>query len=196
MHGFNCDVNEEIVKKSVKDGTIENYLNKVSVHKDDVFYIKSGIVHAIGAGALVAEIQENSNLTYRLYDYNRVDKTGNLRELHIDKAIDVMSYKASQNVRQPIRVHKYKRGYSSELLCRCKYFEVHKEKINTENLEKSISFQTQSNSFHVLLCINGYGTLESDKETIYFSKGDCIFIPANSVKLKIQGTADLLNVNC
>lgn len=196
IHGFNCDVDKEIVNKSINNGTIEKYLNKVQVNKDDVFYIKAGVVHAIGEGSLIAEIQENSNLTYRLYDYNRVDKTGKLRELHIDKALDVINYKASQDVRQPIRVHKYKKGYSSELLCRCKYFEVHKEKINTENLIEPFSFRTQSNSFHVLLCIDGYGTLINDKETINFSKGDCIFIPANSVELKLQGIADLLNINC
>lgn len=196
VHGFNCNVNKEIVKNSIDNGTIEKYLHKVPVHKDDLFYIKAGTIHAIGAGALIAEIQENSNLTYRLYDYNRVDKTGKLRELHIDKALDVMDYKASQDVKQPIRVHKYKKGYSSELLCRCKYFEVHKEKINTENCKEMFHFQTESNSFHVLLCVDGCGTLISKEEIIPFFKGDCIFIPANSVELKIHGVADLLNINC
>lgn len=196
VHGFNCDMNKRIVKRSIDNGTIEKYLHKVPIHKDDLFYIKAGTIHAIGAGSLIAEIQENSNLTYRLYDYNRVDKTGKLRQLHVDKALDVMDYKASQDIKQPIRVHKYKKGYSSELLCRCKYFEVHKEKINTENCKEMFSFQTQNNSFHVLLCIDGCGTLISEEETIPFFKGDCIFIPANSIKLKIHGIADLLNINC
>ena len=196
VHGFNCDVDKKIIKQSIDNGTIKKYLHKVPVHKDDLFYIKAGTIHAIGAGALIAEIQENSNLTYRLYDYNRVDKNGKLRELHIDKALDVMDYKASQDVKQPIRVHKYKKGYASELLCRCKYFEVHKEKINTENCKEMFSFQTQSNSFHVLLCVDGCGTLISEEEIIPFFKGDCIFIPANSVELKIHGVADLLNINC
>ena len=196
VHGFNCNVNKEIVKNSIDNGTIEKYLHKVPVHKDDLFYIKAGTIHAIGAGALIAEIQENSNLTYRLYDYNRVDKNGKLRELHIDKALEVMNYNASKDIKQPIRVHKYKKGYSSELLCRCKYFEVHKEKINTENCKEMFSFQTQSNSFHVLLCVDGCGTIISEEEIIPFFKGDCIFIPANSVELKIHGVADLLNINC
>lgn len=196
VHGFNCNMNKEIVKRSINNGTIEKYLHKVPVHKDDLFYIKAGTIHAIGAGALIAEIQENSNLTYRLYDYNRVDKNGKLRELHIDKALEVMNYNASKDIKQPIRVHKYKKGYSSELLCRCKYFEVHKEKINTENCKEMFSFQTQSNSFHVLLCVDGCGTIISEEEIIPFFKGDCIFIPANSVELKIHGVADLLNINC
>lgn len=196
VHGFNCNMNKELVKRSIYNGTIEKYLHKVTVHKDDLFYIKSGTIHAIGAGTLIVEIQENSNLTYRVYDYNRIDKTGKSRELHIDKALSVMNYKASQDVKQPIRVHKYKKGYSTELLCRCKYFEVHKEKINTENCKEMFCFQTQSNSFHVLLCIGGCGTLISKEEIIHFFKGDCIFIPANSVELKIHGIMELLNINC
>lgn len=196
VHGFHCDMNREIVKQAIKTGTIEKYLYKVPVHKDDLFYIKAGTVHAIGAGTLVAEIQENSNLTYRLYDYNRVDKAGKLRPLHIDKALDVIDYKASNDVKQPMRIHKYKKGYSSELLCRCKYFEVHKEKINTETNHEMVCFQAQSNSFHVLLCINGCGTLISKEEIIPFFRGDCIFVPANSIEFKIHGVVELLNVNC
>lgn len=195
VYGFNCDMNKKMVKHSIENGTIEKYLHKVPIHKDDIFYIESGTVHAIGAGALIAEIQENSNLTYRVYDYNRVDKEGKLRELHIDKALDVMNYKASHNIKQPTRVYKYKKGYFSELLCRCKYFEVHKEKINTENSKEMICYKTQKNSFHVLLCIDGCGTLINEKETIPFFKGDCIFVPANSIEFKIHGIANLLNIN-
>ena len=95
-----------------------------------------------------------------------------------------------------IRVYNYKKGCYSELLCRCKYFEVHKEKINTQNCKEMFSFQTQSNSFHVLLCLEGCGTLISDKETLPFFKGDCIFVPANSVELKIHGVTNLLNISC
>lgn len=196
VHGFNYDMTPKDVKTAIENGNIEKYLNKVSVNKDDLFYIKSGTVHAIGAGTLVAEIQENSNLTYRLYDYNRIDKNGNLRELHIDKALEVLNYKASNKVRQPIRVYKYKNGFSSEFFCRCKYFEVYKEKINTQNCKDMFKFKTQSNSFHVLLCVEGCGTLISDKETLPFFKGDCIFIPANSVELKMHGVASLLNISC
>jgi mannose-6-phosphate isomerase len=196
VHGFNCDMTKDVVKKAIENDTIEKYLNKVSVHKDDLFFIDAGTVHAIGAGTLIAEIQENSNLTYRLYDYNRVDKNGNLRELHLDKALNVMNFKPSKDVKQPMRVHNYKNGYSSELLCRCKYFEVHKQKINTENCKGMYSFQTKSNSFHILLCINGCGTIISNNEILHFFKGDCIFVPANSVELKIHGMADLLDVSC
>lgn len=196
IHGFKTDVNGQIIRKAIEDGKLEKYLNKVRVHKDDMFFIEAGTVHAIGEGTLIAEIQENSNLTYRLYDYNRVDKNGKLRELHIDKALKVMNYKASKNVKQPMKTYNYKKGSCSNLICRCKYFEVHKNIINTENIKEMFKMQTQSNSFHVLLCLEGCGTILTDKESIQFFKGDCIFVPANSVELKIHGVASVLDINC
>ena len=84
------------------------YLQNVPIHKDDLFFIPAGTIHAIGAGALVAEIQESSNLTYRLYDYDRIGKDGKKRELHIDKALDVADLHGSAEPRQPLRVLKYR----------------------------------------------------------------------------------------
>lgn len=196
VYGFNSNMTKDLIKESIYDGSIEKYLNRVKVQKDDIFYIKAGTVHAIGAGSLIVEIQENSNLTYRIYDYNRIDKNGKLREIHINKALDVIDYKANKEVRQPMRVFNYRRGYSSELLSRCKYFEVHKERINTQNCKSIYNFQTESNSFHILLCIEGSGTIINNKEELSFLKGDCVFVPANSVELKIQGKVDFLNINC
>ena len=196
IYGFNINTNKELLQKSVKDGTIVKYLNTVPVKKGDIFYIKPGTVHAICEGIIVAEVQENSNLTYRLYDYNRLDKNGKTRPLHIDKGLDVINYKATNEVRQPMRVYNYKNGYASELICRCKYFEIHREIINTAKKEEKYKFSTDINSFHVLLCINGQGKLIMDKENIDFIKGDCIFIPANSIQIEIDGDAEFLNINC
>ena len=123
VYGFYHDMDKNTLKKSLSDGTVEKYLQKVKIKKDDVFFIEAGTVHAIGSGALIAEIQENSNLTYRMYDYNRVDKNGKLRELHVDKAVEVANLKGSSEPRQPLRVLKYRKGAASELLCRCKYFQ-------------------------------------------------------------------------
>ena len=106
------------------------YLQNVPIHKDDLFFIPAGTIHAIGAGALVAEIQESSNLTYRLYDYDRIGKDGKKRELHSDKALDVADLHGSAEPRQPLRVLKYRPGMASELLIRCKYFEVYRMLIN------------------------------------------------------------------
>ena len=133
VYGFYHDMDKKKLRHSIENGTVEKYLQKVPVHRDDVFFIEAGTVHAIGAGALIAEIQENSNLTYRLYDYNRRDKQGKLRELHVDKALDVVDLRRSSEPRQPLRVLKYQRGWASELLCRCQYFQVERMLLNTES---------------------------------------------------------------
>ena len=195
IYGFNRDVTAEQVRDAVCSGTIGNLLNRVEVHRNDLFFIESGTVHAIGAGCLIAEIQESSNLTYRLYDYGRTDKDGKLRELHIDKALAVMRMKSSTAPRQPMRVLKYQSGYASELLSRCMYFQVERILLNTEN-RKLAEFQTGSNSFHVLLCVDGCGTILGEGVNIPFFKGDCVFVPAESIPLKLHGKAQILNVSC
>lgn len=195
VYGLYYDTDKEQIRKSIEDGTVEKYLQKVPIKKNDLFYIEAGTIHAIGAGALVAEIQENSNLTYRLYDYDRVDKSGKKRELHIDKALDVANLKAISEPRQPLRVLKYRPGCASELLCRCKYFETYRMIVNTERCRDLVGYQADSSSFRVLLCTDGCGCIYvGGNETIGFFKGDCIFVPANSVKLRIHGQAQFLDV--
>ena len=96
IYGFRQNVTREQVIEGVQSGSLGNQLNHVPVAKDDVFFIEPGTVHAIGAGVLLAEVQESSNLTYRLYDYNRIDKNGEKRPLHVDKALDVANLAASK----------------------------------------------------------------------------------------------------
>ena len=195
VYGFHRDVTADEVRQSVSDGSIVAMLNHVPVRKDDVFYIESGTVHAIGAGCLIAEIQQSSNLTYRLYDYDRTDKWGQKRELHLEKALDVAKLTSSTAPRQPLRVLKYENGYASELLTRCKYFQVERMLLNTEN-RKLADFQTGENSFHALLCVDGCGVLYGEDLMLTFFKGDCIFVPADSIPLKLHGKAQILNVSC
>ena len=197
VYGFYHDMDKKKLRHSIENGTVEKYLQKVPVHRDDVFFIEAGTVHAIGAGALIAEIQENSNLTYRLYDYNRRDKQGKLRELHVDKALDVVDLRRSSEPRQPLRVLKYQRGWASELLCRCQYFQVERMLLNTESCREMADFYTDKNSFQVLLCTSGCGLLlYGGSGVLQFFKGDCIFVPAGSVPLKIHGSAQMLKVTC
>lgn len=197
VYGFYHDMDKKKLRCSLEQGTVEKYLQKVKVHKDDVFFIESGTVHAIGAGALIAEIQENSNLTYRMFDYNRRDKNGNLRELHVDKALDVVNLKKSSEPRQPLRLLKYQRGWATELLCRCQYFQVERMLLNTEACREMADFQTNESSFQVLLCTSGCGLLMyGGTGALQFFKGDCIFVPAGSVPIKIHGNAQLLKVVC
>lgn len=197
VYGFFRDVSRDRLKKSIANGTVEKYLQKVKVHKDDVFYIDAGTVHAIGAGALIAEIQENSNLTYRLYDYNRLDKNGKLRELHVEKALEVANLKSAAEPRQPMRVLRYRNGCASELLCRCKYFKVERLLLNTERCREMVSMRTGNNSFQVLLCTRGCGILfMRDGEFLNLFKGDCVFIPADSEVFRLHGRMQLLKVEC
>ena len=196
VYGFNRDTTATQVRASVDSGKITSLLNYVPVHTGDMFFIAAGTVHAIGSGCLIAEIQENSNLTYRLYDYDRIDKTGQKRELHVEKALKVLNLRSSGAPRQPMRVLKYKNGVASELLTRCKYFQVERLLLNTEVHREMADFQTESNSFHVLLCINGCGSISGEGFMLNFFKGDCIFFPADSVPVKIHGRAQLLNVSC
>ena len=193
IYGLNRDCTKEEINKAISDGSLLNYLQKVPVEKDDLFFIEAGTIHAIGAGVLVAEIQENSNLTYRLYDYNRIDKDGKKRQLHIDKALDVANLKSSAEPRQPLRVLKYRQGVASELLTRCRYFEVYRMLLNTER-RQIVQYCADELAFRVLLCVNGCGTIRYRDEAIMFYKGDCFFVPANSEMLTIHGQAQFLDV--
>ena len=197
VYGFSHDMDPDTLRNSLQQGNVEKYLQKIPVHTDDVFFIEPGTVHAIGAGVLIAEIQESSNLTYRMYDYGRTDKCGNARKLHIDKAMDVVNLKGSLEPRQQIRVLKYVPGSASEFLCRCKYFEVERMLINTERCRDLVSFSTDKTSFQVLLCIGGCGVLTDEEGgALSFFGGDCIFVPADSQSLKLHGKAQFLRVKC
>lgn len=196
IYGFHHECTKTTIENSVSDGTLEYYLQKIPVKRDDVFLIESGTVHAIGAGTLVAEIQQSSDLTYRLYDYNRLDNNGKKRELHIQKALDVADLHAAPEPQQPMRVLKYSPGCAIELLERCRYFQVERMLINTERIRKMVTFQTDDLSFRVLLCIGGCGSISFANDSLNVFKGDCIFVPANSVEIKIHGKMQLLSVSC
>ncbi|MBU5461105.1 type I phosphomannose isomerase catalytic subunit [Lachnoclostridium sp. MSJ-17] len=196
VYGLHHKVSKEKIRNAIETGKLEKYLQTVSVKKDDIYYIEAGTIHAIGAGALIAEIQENSNLTYRLYDYDRVDKNGQKRTLHVDKALEVANLEGSREPKQPMRVLKYRPGWASELLCRCKYFQVERIMLNTETNRNMVPFQVGDVSFNVLLCLSGTGSIFFGKEALSFFKGDCIFVPADSVEMKIHGKASMLKVSC
>ena len=191
--GFEHKVTKEILEKDITDGTLQNDLHYVPVHKGDVFLIESGTVHAIGEGILLAEIQESSDLTYRLYDYNRRDKNGNLRELHFGKSVQVLNMNPIGDTSQKPRYVRYFYGCSREMLCRCKYFETEKIQVT-----KGFSFSVMKNSFQVLLCTNGEGGLETDgsNRPLRFQKGSCIFLPAGLGRCHVIGECDLLKIRC
>lgn len=192
VYGLNRDVTEATLRAAIARGDLTKYLQSVPVEKDDLFFIEPGTIHAIGAGALVAEIQESSNLTYRLYDYDRVDKDGKKRPLHLDRALAVANLKSSAEPRQPMRVLRYRPGCASELLCRCKYFEVHRMLVNTERLP--VSYRADEVSYRVLLCVEGRGTVSYAGGRHGIGKGDCLFLPADCEEITICGKLQLLDI--
>ena len=199
-YGFVRNMDRKLLLDAVEANSVEQYLNRVKIEKDNVFYVEAGTVHGIGAGAVIAEIQENSNLTYRLYDYDRVDRNGKKRPLHIEKALDVVDYREAKSPRQPMRILKYQKGCASEFLCRCQYFQVERLLLNTKAEALEVVYSTDSTSFEVLLCVEGTGQLmerrKNEKKILSFRKGDCIFVPADSVPLFLAGNAQLLKIHC
>lgn len=194
--GFAHDVTESQLRAAVHDGELAKQLQRVDVHKGDVFFIPAGTIHAIGAGVLVAEIQESSNVTYRVYDYDRTDKEGKKRKLHFDKAVKVLNMKSGVDVRQKPRMVHYYPGCSRELLCRCQYFDTERIQISS-----GFSFSVLENSFQVLLCLEGEAKIETEGEpgayrALGFAKGDCVFLPASLGRCHITGRAELLKIRC
>lgn len=194
IYGLNQDTDTQLLRRSIADGTVEKYLRHVPVHRDDAFFVPAGTIHAIGAGVLIAEVQESSNLTYRLYDYRRVDQQGNARALHIDKALEVADLSGSPVRKLPVHELECRQGYAAEWLCRCEHFQVCRMRINTELRRDIVSYAADCASFHALLCIAGCGcVVTAGNETIHFFRGDCIFVPANS-ESKLYGNAQFLDI--
>lgn len=194
IYGFQHKVTPEILRNAVWTGVLDRHLQRVEVHKGDVYYVPAGTVHAIGAGVIVAEIQESSNVTYRVYDYDRVDKNGKKRELHFDKAVQVMNMGIAPDVKQIPRMVRYYPGCSRELLCRCKYFEVEKVQVT-----KGFSFSVLDGSFQVIMCLDGCGqveTMNSEQKAVRFCKGETMFLPAGIGKCLVVGEVSLLKIRC
>lgn len=187
IYGFNHDVTRQQLLESLQNGKVLKHLQQIPVHKNDVFFIQPGTVHAIGKGVLIAEIQECSNVTYRLYDYDRVDKNGRKRPLHLDKALDVVNLQKAPPVRQQLRLMRYQPGAASEILCRCQYFQVNRILV-TEQYRCAI----EKNSFQVFLVLDG----ELQIEELSVKKGDCVFLPADCGEVTVRGKGQMLQVFC
>ena len=192
IYGFQHEVTEKILRKAVETGTLDNHLQKVPVHKGDTYFVPAGTVYGIGEGLLLAEVQENSNVTYRVYDYDRVDKNGKKRKLHFDKAVHVMDMGIAPDVKQKKRLVKYYPGCSRELLCRCKYFETERIQVT-----KGFSFSVREESFQVLICLEGYGQVGVDGDKpVRFTKGETVFLPAGIGRSLIIGDTSILKIRC
>ncbi|MCX7903493.1 MAG: class I mannose-6-phosphate isomerase [Caloramator sp.] len=183
VYGLKKGTTKESLKNAIEYNTVEELLNFVPVEKGDIIFIPSGTVHAILDGLLLAEIQQNSDITYRLYDWNRVDKDGKKRELHIEKALDVIDYEFEGKVLKP----KFKElsGYKIAKAVSCKYFNV--DIINVEEEYKD----KPTGSFIIFTAVEGEGKLIYGEE--YEIKiSDSFLIPASLNELEIRGNLTLL----
>lgn len=175
--GFKRKSSKDEIMKSLELGTVEDLLNYEAVKPDEAFFIPSGSVHAIGKGILLAEIQQTSDLTYRIYDYKRTDSNGHLRDLHIAEAIDVMNYSGNDNCRiqqekTPVRQ-----------LVNCEYFTTHVLEI-TGQTDRDYS---EIDSFVLYMCTEGCVNLEyRTGEYMTIEKGESILLPAIFKKVKIN----------
>lgn len=175
-YGFNEEISKEEFRRSIEEKTLLNYLNKLKVNKGDAFFIKAGTVHAIGKGIVICEVQQNSNTTYRVYDYDRIDKDGNKRPLHIEQAIAVAETKPAEN---------YKKEGNILVQCRC--FTVEEFCV-----EDTMQINITDESFKSVIVIDGQGELSLEENTIQFIKGDSIFVPAQNNSFQIEGKCKLI----
>lgn len=176
-YGLNREVSKEEFRERIENNTLLEILNKVPVHKGDVFFIPAGTIHAICSGILICEIQQNSNTTYRVYDYDRRGKDGKPRELHIEKAVEVSNlFPAPPQEKR-----------SDNILASCKYFTA--EKITCEGVCK---VKTDSGCFRSLIILEGSGSFEMNGEIWEVRKGDSIFIPAQDGSFTLNGSLDAM----
>ncbi len=185
--GFNRDVTREEVARRLEDNTILEILNKVPVQKGEAYFIPAGTVHAIGAGLLICEIQQSSNCTYRLYDYCRKDKFGNLRELHIDKALDVLQYGKYEPQKLEDTIESGE-NYVKRVISRCKYFECTQYQV-----DGAMELAAVEESFTSLVCIEGSGSISlNQEEKMEFVAGESIFMPKSTDVYQIEGQCQLV----
>lgn len=183
VYGFKNEITSEEFKKAIEDNTLMDVLNSVKVKKGDLFFIEAGTVHAIGKGTLIAEIQQNSNSTYRVYDYGRVGADGKPRELHVKKAVDVSVTKPPKYDIKPMGEPEDKGDYISTLLTKCDLFTVHHY-----DVKNSLVLETDEKSFNHVLVVDGYGEINSS----VLKKGDSFFVPANYGKYTISGNCEII----
>ena len=176
--GFSQQIDKEEYVKRVGNNTIMDVLKKYDVSEGDVFFLPAGRVHAIGAGCFIAEIQQTSNITYRIYDYNRKDKNGNPRELHTELAKDAIDYTLYPDYRTHYKAH----TNATVNLADCKYFTTNLIELDTVMVR---DFEEQD-SFVVYICMEGSATLrDSTGYEIRIHQGQTALIPANNKTVAI-----------
>lgn len=182
--GFKENSSPEEYLHHLENKTLPSILKEIPVKQGDVFFLETGTIHAIGAGIVIAEIQQTSDITYRVYDWDRVDAQGNSRELHIDLALEAINYnKVKAQKEYDITLNK------SNLVVACPYFIT-----NFIPLDGKVDFQKNQDSFSVLMCTEGEFELIHNDSNWIFKKGETILIPAAMSDYQLKGKASLLEI--
>lgn len=185
--GFNKNVSKAEYVESMSNDTLVDLLNYEQVKEGDTFFINTGKIHAIGAGVMLAEIQQTSDVTYRVFDFNRKDKEGNLRELHTELALDALDYEKKDD---------FKVAYTKEVnkvstMVDCPYF-----KTNFIELSQNIELNTADrDSFTIYMCVGGNAVIKTAEGEVTINRGETALLPASTQKIELQSTgAKLLEV--
>ncbi len=184
MVGFNQKVDKELYKKYLSEGRLDDLLTKYEVHKGDTFFIPAGTIHAIGKGILVAEIQQTSDITYRVFDYNRVDKDGKPRELHTELALDAIDYSEGGQYlikREPV-------DNESINLVHCNYFDTNLLKIKGSCEKRFEIFDT----FVTYVCLDGSLKIKWAEGEETLKRGESMLIPASIQRWTMEGEGTVL----
>jgi mannose-6-phosphate isomerase len=170
--GFTQKIETSEYVQKVADGSIENDLNKVCVSEGDCFYIPAGRVHGIGAGMVIAEIQQTSDVTYRIYDYLRRDRDGNLRELHTELALDAIDF---EDITTDPKVNYTEKRDDIVSLVQCPFFTTNELKL-TQSFKRDY---TGIDSFRVYMCLSGQCCfLNPNGQSIFLHQGESLVVPA------------------
>ena len=184
--GFNQKITRELYSKHLKEKTLPSILNFDEVSSGDTYFIEVGRVHAIGAGVMVAEIQQTSDITYRIYDWDRVDAQGNARELHNDLAIDAIDFNMPDNFRKQYS----KRANMSNTMVQCQYFQTHYLNVTT-----SLNKINDKDSFIIYMCVEGSAEVMANGVSESLKKGETLLLPAGVKTYNITAkNATLLEV--
>lgn len=176
--GFSHSITREEFRERIENNTLEEVLNKVEVKPGDVIYITPGTLHAIGGGVVLAEIQQSSNVTYRIYDYGRVGADGKTRPLHINQALDVTKL-----------VEPEKLGDYGDYLMDCEYFKVKHAEVTSDS---SYNGNADESSFASVIVVEGEVVISCAGEEVVFKKGESAFIPAGSGQYTVSGKGEII----
>ena len=182
--GFKEKSSPEEYIKNLNNKTLLTILDTKKVKQGDVFMLDTGTIHAIGAGIVIAEIQQTSDITYRVYDFDRVDANGKTRELHIDLALEALNYEKIQAQ----RFYSKTENIANEIV-NCNYFTT-----NFIPLDGNIEIYKNQTSFTVYMCVEGDFKLTFDNESYSYKKGDTVLIPAAITDFQLSGKASILEI--